>query len=364
MRVLQFHTFYRGYLDYFDKKYPDARTSSSSDRLALLLSDRFMAVHILAPAYRGDPDFRFVVSNDDISQRRWAAERQFPARNLTDILLAQIEEHQAEVIYSLNPVPYTADFLRRLPGCVKHTVCWMASPINGADLSGYTLRVCNFPNFLDDWKAKGWRSAWFDPAFDPIMANYATNQDRPIDIAFVGQYSRLHQTRNVLLERLATLGDRFRVTFSLLHPRWRPLSDLRGLRRIPTFVPYLPKQIRKVAQSAEFGIGAYELLSRSKIVLNAAIDVAGCFRGNMRCFEVMGCGACMVSDQGIYPPGFTPGEHFETFANAENACQIIESLLAQSQKREGIAKSGHDFVASSFAKEEQWRRFVKLVSDL
>jgi hypothetical protein len=50
----------------------------------------------------------------------------------------------------------------------------------------------------------------------------------------------------------------------------------------------------------------YELIGKSKIVLNGVIDMVGRDRGNMRCFEAMGCGALLLSDEGNYPKGMKP----------------------------------------------------------
>jgi hypothetical protein len=48
---------------------------------------------------------------------------------------------------------------------------------------------------------------------------------------------------------------------------------------------------------------ALRLIGSSKIVRSGAIDMAGADRGNMRCFEAMGCGALLLSDEGNYPEG-------------------------------------------------------------
>jgi hypothetical protein len=54
-----------------------------------------------------------------------------------------------------------------------------------------------------------------------------------------------------------------------------------------------PDAIAGIAKPPVFGRLLYELIGSSKIVLNGAIDMAGTDRGNMRCFEAMGCGALL-----------------------------------------------------------------------
>lgn len=364
MRVLQFTKAYHAYIKDFDRRHPSAGTLGYERRHRLMLEDGFLAIHVLGPAYVPGSDVKFVVENDSKAQSLWAQEKGMSSRDPFDILLAQIEEHRAEVIYTLNATPFAGAFLKRLPGCVKHSVCWHASPTRGVDLSGYSLRVCNFPNFLSEWESNGLRCAWFDPAYDPAMAGHAANEDRPIDIAFAGQFSAHHSERNQFLERVAGFAGKYNARFALLHPRWKPILDVRVIRRIPTFIPYLPRALRPISQAAVYGVGMYELFGKSKIVINAAIDVAGGFRGNMRCFEAMGCGACMLSDSGSYPSGFKPGEQFETFANPTEACERIEALLSSPDRRRAMARRGHDFIASTFTRDRQWRRFRELVGTL
>jgi len=363
MRVFQFHSFYKPYLEFLDRKYPDAASVEYTQRLDIILGHRFQAAHILYPAYTADPDFRFTVTNDPHLQYRWAQEKSFPERNFQNILLAQIEEHRAEVVYSLDPIAYDSSFVRRLPGCVKRSLCWLAAPVNRADLSAYSLRVCNFPPYLRDWEALGLKCAWFSPSHDPSMRRFADREDRPIDISFVGQYSPWHTTRNQILERVAELGQDYLVSFRLMCPRWKPLANRRYLNRIPLPVPYLPKGLRAVSGRPVFGLEMYEIFGQSKVVLNAAIDMSGKYRVNMRCFEALGCGATMVSDEGIYVDGMTPGTHFVTYQNAEDAVAQIKSILASPDHGRGMAREGREFVETAFSKEHQWATFQRLVAE-
>ncbi len=364
MRLFQFHAFYKPYLDWFDGAHPEFRECSYNQRLNRLLDHRFMAAHILQPVYDKNPEVRFTVGNDAHLQWQWARENGFKAGNLNEILLAQIEEHRAEVIYSLEPVIYNSSFLRMLPGCVKHRICWHASPLFGADLSLYDLRVCNFPPYLEDWKRNNIRGSWFSPSHDPSMLPFADNKDRPIDIAFVGFYSRLHRRRNALLEAIARLQGKYRIDFRLMCPRWKSLAEVRILHRIKLPIPYLPRALRKVSQPGVYGVDMYDVFGRSKIVFNASVDMAKGHRINMRCFESLGCGACMVSDAGIYPDGFEPGHQFAVYDDQDRACALIEELLADSQRRLAMAERGRRLIENKYSKQWQWKAFQDLVAAL
>jgi hypothetical protein len=47
----------------------------------------------------------------------------------------------------------------------------------------------NFLSILESWRGKGCRAELFYPAHDPVMDEYG-HGDRPIDVLFVGGYSR------------------------------------------------------------------------------------------------------------------------------------------------------------------------------
>ena len=51
-----------------------------------------------------------------------------------------------------------------------------------------------------------------------------------------------------------------------------------------------------------------------EIFLNGAVDMAGQDRGNMRCFEAMGCGSLLLSDEGNYPASMVAGDNLVTYS--------------------------------------------------
>ena len=74
-----------------------------------------------------------------------------------------------------------------------------------------------------------------------------------------------------------------------------------------------PLAIRAITQEPIFGRDYYEALSTAKIVPNGAIDMAGADRGNMRCFEALGAGSLLLSDQGNDRDGMRDGETIVTY---------------------------------------------------
>ncbi len=326
------------------------------------LSDRYGAAHFLKPVLDGDPNAFFTNGDDATAQRSWAEENGMsPKCSIEDVLLAQIEHHRTEVFYNMDPMRYGSAFVRRLPGCVRKSFAWRAAPSPGADFQAYDLVLCNFPGILESYRRRGWRAAYFSPAHDPVMDSFAARKDRPVDVMFVGGYTRHHRSRAELLETVARLAEGSRLRFHLDNSRLTRLAESPIGHLLPLGKHRRPPAIRAVAKEPVFGLALYEALSSAKIVLNGAIDMAGLDRGNMRCFEAMGCGALMVSDVGHYPNGMINGTNMVTYSDPADAARQIRIMLEDAATREQLACKGHELMSTAYSKSAQWAAFTALV---
>ena len=360
MRLFQNSGVYSAYLPRL-RELTVGETGFAAQRSAFL-ADRFGACHFLLPVLQGDPDAFFTNGDDESLQRQWACEQGMrKGLPLSEILLAQIEHHRTEVFYNLDPLRYQSDFVRRLPGFVRRKVAWRAAPSPGADFGAYDLVVCNFQSILAEYAARGWSTAWFAPAHDPVMDAYAARQDRPVDILFAGGYSRHHRRRAELLEAVASMQG-VHIAFHVDASRLTRLAESPLGRMLPLRQHRRPPMIQLVSRPPVFGLGLYQALSKAKLVLNGAIDMAGDDRGNMRCFEAMGCGCLLLSDSGRYPPGMAAGEHFMTYDSPRDAVRILRELLATDAPRAPMAQAGHAMISTQYSKARQWDAFVRLVA--
>lgn len=360
MRIFQNSGTYPVYFQKFSLENKGALTFSQ--RRSAYLHDRYGASHMLQPILNGDEAAFFTSGDDPVLQDMWAQENGLaPGQSLDEILLAQIEAHRTEVFYNLDPMRYGSSFVRRLPGCVKKTVCWRAAPSQGADFSAYDLVVCNFPSIIESWRRLGWHAGYLTPAHDPEMDIYGENTERPLDVLFIGGYSRHHTRRAEVLEAVARLAPHYKVSYCLDQSRVTRLADS-PLGLLPVLSRHRrPQSIRRVSTAPAFGRELYRLMSNAKIVLNGAIDMAGEDRGNMRCFEALGCGALMVSDHGRYPDGFVDGKTMLGYRSADEAADLaIHTLENWGQARE-IAVNGREMVRSRYSKAAQWELFLGLL---
>jgi Glycosyl transferases group 1 len=360
MRLFQNSGLYPSYLPRLNRL--AANASSFEARRDVFLHDRFGAAHILKPVLDASAEAFFTNGDDEALQRQWARAQGMPGTpTLEAILLAQIEHHATEVFYNLDPVRYPSVFVSRLPGCVKTTLCWRAAPSGNADLTAYGAVLGNFPSILQSWRSKGCRAELFFPAIDPVMEEYG-HGERPIDVAFVGGYSRHHSARGRTLERVASLAARHRIMFCLDASRLTRLAESTVGRLLPLARHRRPDAIAGIARPPMFGRDLYELFGSAKIVFNGSIDMAGNDRGNMRCFEAMGCGALLVSDAGRYPVGMQDGVTMQTYATPEQAVEAIVRALGDWPQSASIAARGRKGLRETYSKASQWAHFVDLVA--
>ncbi len=332
-------------------------------QVAAFLADRFGAAHFLQPVLESDPTAFFTNGDDEVLQRLWARENGLSANaTLETILLAQIEHHRTEVFYNMDPMRYGSAFVRKLPRCVRKSIAWRAAPSPGADFSVYDLMVCNFPSILESYRQRGWQAQYFAPAHDAEMDVFADNTDRPIDVLFVGGYSRHHRRRAQLLDVVAGMRRSVNVVYHLDRSRLTRLAESSVGNLLPLAAHRRPADIRAVSQDPLFGRELYAAISRAKIVLNGAIDMAGQDRGNMRCFEAMGCGGALLSDEGNYPQGLVPGANFLTWHDPADATRRIREMLDDDARRTAMTRAGHEMISQSYSKHRQWQQFLQLAS--
>lgn len=361
MRIFQNSGIYRSYKPRLASLTRECKTFSEA--IDAFLNDRFGAAHFLQPILQHDDAAFFTNGDDRFSQRLWAHENGLPPTvSLEDILRAQIEHHRADVFYNMDPMRYGDEFLTTLPGCVRRSIAWRAAPSDGGRFLTHDVIVNNFPTLLDSYRAQGAQAEYLSPAHDPEMDNYALRHERPVDVLFVGTFSRHHRVRSAMLEAIANLRGEMEVVMHLDISRYTWLAEtplglvgpLRKDRRSPG--------IRAVARSPVFGRDLLTALSQAKIVVNGAIDMAGLDRGNMRIWEALGCGATLISDRGNYPQWIHPGKHFAEYTDASDVPAMIRLLFRDEGKQKSLADAGREMIRNYYSKALQWRRFQEIAS--
>lgn len=339
--------------------------STFADKINAYLRLRYGGSHTLLPVDQRDESAFYTVGDDEDIQRLWAREHGLSSRaSLADILRAQIEEHRADVFYNLDSPGWPSDFVKSLPGCVKCVIGWHAIPYQNVSFAGYDLMVCNFPSTLAGLQQLGYRTAYFSPAYDPELEPYAARRERPVDVLFVGGYSRRHRERAAILDAVANMARDHTIVFHLDRSRLCRLAESPLGWLLPLAEHRRPRAIRAIASDPIFGLDYYEVLSSAKIVLNGSIDMPSADRGNMRCFEALGSASLLLTDEGNYPEGMSNGSTMVTYHSPEHAASQIRALLKDPARLSRIAQAGHQMLSTRYSKEAQWKLFETLVASI
>jgi Glycosyl transferases group 1 len=183
-------------------------------------------------------------------------------------------------------------------------------------------------------------------------------------VLFVGGYSRHHIARGKTLEQVASLAGTHRIVYCLDASRLTKYAESMIGAWLPLQKHRRPDAIAKIAKPPAFGRQLYELIGSSKIVLNGAIDMAGADRGNMRCFEAMGCGALLLSDAGKYPDGMDADATMLSYETGSDCLAHIENALKSWSEARKKADRGRDKTRDLYSKQRQWTLFERLLERL
>lgn len=371
MKVFQCFHKYDPYIPQFEKKYGIATSNLSyEEHRRLLLSDRFYATHILKPAIDFQPTAFFTLWNYPSLQLKWARENGWNETNLKKILFAQVEQFKPDVFYTGSPIKFDAREIMNIGGTRMIKIAWFATPEkNNIDFSVYNTRFTNLPSDIKEKSETGYRSDLFQPAYDPAMDKYADSIERPVDIFFYGQYvPGYFDIRNDLINKLVKLKQakpwniKIALQYSIQYKKPKPNNVLtRKFIRLFNMIDFPPQDVRTNSEPPFFGLDLYQEISRSKIVFNAAVDFSGNYKVNMRNFEALGCGAHMLSDDGIYPEGLVKGRDFSVYKNFDDFIEKATYYLAHPDESKKIAMQGHETVSTVYSKEIQWERFQEIV---
>lgn len=365
MKVFQILHKYNPYIPYFESKY-DVEDLSYEEHRKLLIEDRFYGLHLLQPCLDVTSDSFYTMWNYEKLQLKWAKEKGWNETDLKEILYAQIEEMKPDVFYSASPTLFTNEEVKSRISNSIIKLSWCASPIFEEEkFQAYRSRLTNVPFHLEDNKKGVFRTDIFQPAYDPVMSNFESNQERPIDLFFYGQYaSQYFKQRNELIDKLLNFKAKSNLNIEI--------ALQYKLERVPVNVPFFWRYFKKtepnklVRNSAKplYGIDLYKKISQSKIVFNAGVDFSKEYKVNMRNFEVLGNGAHLLTDNGIYPEHFESNKHFTTYNSFDECAEKINFLIKNPETRLEIASNGNKMIKKDYSKENQWKEFQRIVSEV
>jgi spore maturation protein CgeB len=257
------------------------------------------------------------------------------------VLAAQIEHYNPDVIYNQEPSTVSAVFLKRFRRPGRHIIAQIASARPPwENFRGYDVVVSSLPNFVAYFRKHGVPSAYNRLAFEPSAYERIGPQSRDIPLSFVGSVAEVHKNRLAMLEYVAE-----RLPLEI----WGT-----DVERLPASSP-----LHRCYRGEAWGRTMFELLGRSQITLNNHEAVAGIHANNLRLFEASGMGALQMVDhqsdlRGIY----LPGEEVAAFDSLEDCVRQAKRLMGDAAARERIAQAGQK---RAFESHSYYRRTGELL---
>lgn len=271
-----------------------------------------------------DPFMRGWAYGAHLSRLPIARDHLHRVRHLHAVLLAQARRIQPDVmlVQDLNLVP--PRFAQALKRHTRLLVGEIASPLPPrAFVTQYDHIVSALPSIVDTARSWGVPATSIPLAFDQRWVVRSAASERAIDAIFVGSFSRLQPSTAPLLRAVA---DR-----------------VPGLRIYGSATPEVLADygLTEHHGGPAWGREMFELLGRSKIVINRHGSIAGNYAVNMRMYEATGMGAALITEnKSNLATLFEPGAEVLAYGSPQEAAELAANLLDDPGRLDRIAAAG------------------------
>ena len=374
MKIIFFANYPQHYFDYFyNKNNIDAGYSEHQD----ILSNDYYGVFGSYTRYAKDNghDAYLVVGNDERLQRKWALENNFtfPESNWDFlVVMEQIKSIRPDVLFISSMFKYFGSFLAEARNYCKVIIAWISCPVSAnISLAHIDFVATSTAYFVNYFREKGMKSELITAAFDGnILSRTIGNESPDIPFAFIGSLTGYHSKRDYLLDKLLKKTDIQLFTGGVNKSFVERAKDVYRAEWPKNFQVYLPRlfyppDIASRNNGVVWGMDMYNALRRTKIVFNAHVDIAGEYIGNMRMFEVTGCGSVLLTDTAKNMPElFTPDVEVVTYANVDEAIEKYNYLLRNEEMAKQIAKAGRAKTLKEHTMQNHVSKILKIAGEL
>lgn len=346
MKFLFIDTYYSSFLNRFRNVNSDLINFSYNRQKEKLLSfcfgtSDFYSYNLKLLGHKADD----IIANEEILQRQWGKENRLMISEtnllskiqltpffhrffgrpkwLQEVVLAQIEESNPDVLYLQDLSILNPDTLKKAKRYCKLLVGQIACPLpSEKQIKCFDLILTSFPHYVQYFRKLGIKSEYFKLAFEPRVLKKIGNSKKIYDVSFIGSFSYHHRGGTKLLEKVV---------------RETPVNIWgQGLNIFSSFSP-----LYKNYHGQVWGLDMYRILAQSKIVINRHISVARNYANNMRLYEATGMGAMLITDEKENLNNlFEVGKEIIMYKNSTDLIQKIKYFLTHEKERLKIAKAG------------------------
>lgn len=379
-RFVKISSYYRSFLKYYYSRNPGVTEENYETQFRHLM-DYGVAWADFFPHHLENLGVAAIeiLHNAEPMQKTWASEMGFNGSG-TSIVLEQLKKFNPDVVLFQDTLSFSDEFIteikREIPA-IKLIMAHICSPFNERQLENYNkydvILACAplFHKLKDSVKTKlyEFNHGIEESLIEKIVPDQANCK---FDISFIGsmiQSQEFHSDRIEILnevvrnnfdiriysdtapeKNLTTILKRsaYDITHLLLrlkmegyigkHHLGRKLLLLKERPKITA----LPKPLSgKIIYSPLYGKDMLEATSKSRIGINVHGGIAGDYAGNVRMFEITGCGSLLLTDyKRNIRDFFEPDKEIVCYHSKEDCIEKLKWLVNNPEERRIIAENG------------------------
>lgn len=387
---------YTGNLEAFYNQHPEVRQLSYEDHLNLLLNEttEFVGSYIRNFRKQGI-DAVCVIANDNDLQKKWVKENRPKYDEEKDILFEQVKAYNPEILWIEN-LSYTSkewlNRVRRDIKSIKLIVAYHCAPFNSkiiVSLTAVDFVITCTPGLKMMIENLGKKAYLVYHGFDSDLMPGISESTGSYQNDFIFSGSLIsggdfHNNRIKLIERIleenidiglyVNLENRLKIrakqSIYLLASLMKKLKmnvvvkNLKILEYGKTKVNMYSHSLINQKRPPVYGSEMYNLFSQSKVVLNYHIGVAGDYAGNMRMFEVTGCGSCLLTDnKKNMNELFDTNSEVVVYDSIEDCISKVKWLLDHEDERKKIALSGQKRTLAFHTVEKRCETIIEILNN-
>lgn len=297
-----------------------------------------------------------VIANHDELQQKWARESEYWNGYAFDVLGAQIEDSEPDVVFlqdlSLAAGPISMTY--RIGDCLL--AGQLSCPWPGDDIvRQFHILFSSFPHYIERIQKLGVRAIYNPLAFEDKVLHDLTHGPEEMGSWWYAPPDRIHDV--VFIGGVGN-PSHWKYGMEVLEAVAREIPTFKwwgyGVRELPA-----DSALRSKYQGEAYGIDMYEILLQSTICLNRHGEVAEGYANNMRLFESTGCGALLLTERSPNLSKFFSLEEVVRYSSPKEAVWMVRYFLEHDAARRKIAAAGQ----KRTLKDHTYAQRMKVVSE-
>lgn len=311
-----------------------------------------------------------IISNDFILQKKWCHENGiFKELKPEIILYEQIIRENPDIIFFQNTF-----FLTKILNKIKKYKFFFYDGTGENNLkiakNSFGVLTCLKKSMLF-YKENNVKSLYMPHSFNKKILEKIKVKNffsRKYDLVYSGSIdNKGHFNRVIFLEKISQKFD-VKLYISDSRSSLKLILSIfyflftKGLTKTLNYIFSL-YNLKKKSMRPIYGNEMYKVLANSKISINYHIENSQDEAANMRLFEVLGLGCCLITDYKGNLKEFFSNEEIITYRNTDDAILKIRGIFDDLNLAQIISKKGQERVLRDHTSDKRWlkmREFLEL----